>query len=397
MSETDGNGDDLVSDFPVAAPEHGDVVALKTVFQAWHHPRKHHVRVQHWCAAARAYMRANKIGKGSTLRYLTLPGDELLDVRALYGVTSAEGALLRYLGFNSASPDSKRGAELALSQSEVRALPGIDQLSNVVIDRFEALGLEAAVAIRQAEESGPFHVVNIDLTECIASKDSEDPKGSYFDAVTRLLHMQARSTEPWLLFITTNAARNAFTDQSKQRFADVVKGNLSKSAAFGGALAELTGIGQDALEAALVDGFSTQNEKLIQLFSAALAKWLIAVAGNQTPPRKLRVVSGCYYKSGPEGPDMLSLVIECGAVAKQTSDPTALSRAAGVDEEYDEPEIARAAIVALGGVYDLDKRLKEDKAAAEKAVNQSARLMKTARFSEPDYRKWAEALFNSAG
>ena len=71
--------DDVYSD---EVPEHGLLHQAKAEFQRWHHPRKQYVRINNqWCAAARQLIGDLHLGQGDPFRYLTLPGNELLDVR----------------------------------------------------------------------------------------------------------------------------------------------------------------------------------------------------------------------------------------------------------------------------------------------------------------------------
>jgi len=125
-------------------------------FAAWHHPRKQFVRIQQWCAEVRKLIPQLGLGHGEPFRYLTLPGNELLDVRAIHGVCSALNVKLRYLGFNSVGANTPDQIELALSQSEVRGLSSIDEFSAVSRTAWKPCQTTAARVPCEPAKTVPF-------------------------------------------------------------------------------------------------------------------------------------------------------------------------------------------------------------------------------------------------
>ncbi len=78
--------------------------AAQKPFQPWHKPRKQFIRLRQWCDEVKALLAELTKARGAapaSLSYLTLPGDELLDVRVLHDVCGAQSVRLRYLGFNT--------------------------------------------------------------------------------------------------------------------------------------------------------------------------------------------------------------------------------------------------------------------------------------------------------
>ena len=153
-------------------PQHVQPLIGKSSFERWHHPRKQEVRIEQWCAPVRSLVRERKMLAGSTFRYLTLPGDEMLDVRALNGVCEREGIELQYLGFNSVSVGTPRQAELNLSQSEVLDLKGISRFSTVLEERLEAIARADSPAYHRMRQHGPFDAINIDLCNAITEREA---------------------------------------------------------------------------------------------------------------------------------------------------------------------------------------------------------------------------------
>lgn len=147
LDDEDNAQEDLASTYQ-PAPEHS-LSPVKS-FEAWHLPRKQYVRINQWCSEVRKLIPDLGLAQGDPFRYLTLPGNELLDVRALHGVCHPLGVKLRYLGFNSVGPNTPAQAELALSQTEVRALSSIDEFSGVIEDRLEAVSNSRSAASERA-------------------------------------------------------------------------------------------------------------------------------------------------------------------------------------------------------------------------------------------------------
>ncbi|MBR7512572.1 hypothetical protein KC219_20620, partial [Mycobacterium tuberculosis] len=53
---------------------------VKKDFSQWHLPRKQYIRIHQWCREVAQLAREITIGNGKTFNYLTLPGDDLLDI-----------------------------------------------------------------------------------------------------------------------------------------------------------------------------------------------------------------------------------------------------------------------------------------------------------------------------
>ena len=70
--------------------------------------------------------------QGDILRYLGLPGEDLLDIRSLRGVCEPGGIWVKYLGFDSTANLSKGEFEFRLGQRKDDARSGfINQHSRI--------------------------------------------------------------------------------------------------------------------------------------------------------------------------------------------------------------------------------------------------------------------------
>lgn len=362
-------------------------------FAAWHHPRKQFVRIRQWCAEVRKLIPRLALGNGEPFRYLTLPGNELLDVRALHGVCAALDVKLRYLGFNSVGPNTPEQIELALSQSEVRGLSAIDEFSVVIEDRLETVANDRSPGSLRARQAGPFHAINLDLCDSIAFREIGHSKGSPLEATGKLLQLQLQATKPWLLFITTKAQPALVGDFARDGFMRVLNSNAEASEEFRSKLADLVTVDLDQLDAELAAVWGNQDTKFLRLFCTGLGKWLLGILANAAPPRQLTLLSSCYYQSGPDGPDMLSLAFLCEAPPQPVNDPAAILPAATTSAMPSEVDCALQLTEGFTAMFDLDAHLAADLTLREKLITQAGRLMATARYSETEYESWAREKF----
>jgi hypothetical protein len=370
------------------APEHVHPLFGKTDFERWHHPRKQQIRIEQWCAPVKALIRERGMPAGSTFSYLTLPGDEMLDIRALNGVCADQNVQLKYLGFNSVGSGTPRQAELNLSQSEVRDLPGVNRFSTVLEERLEAISRPESTARRQMKQFGPFDAINIDLCGPLTERDIEDNRGSLLGVLGELLDTQMTTTSPWLLFITTMAQPTLITDRNLSGFQSAIDANVSASPEFAAELAHCISGSAESLGTRMEATWSQQDPDFLRLFSAGLGKWLLHLLGQSAPQRQLSLLSSYYYQVGPDGPDMLSLVFRCETAPQTVSDQHGILLPGPVAAPVSEVELGIDLARVLQGSSDLDLLLAENQELAEKRLKQAKTLLETARFSADAYEAW---------
>jgi hypothetical protein len=372
------------------APQHVQPLIGKTTFERWHHPRKQEVRIEQWCSPVRALLRERKMTAGSTFRYLTLPGDEMLDVRALNGVCEQEGVELRYLGFNSVSAGTPRQAELNLSQSEVLDLKGISRFSTVLEERLESIARADSPAHHRMVQHGPFDAINIDLCNSITEREADDRRGSPLGVLGQLLSTQLTTTTPWLLFVTTMAQPSLITGRNRAGFQEAIDANIAASAEFESGLADCISAGSN-LAAHMEVVWERQDPAFLRLFSTGLGKWLLRILSESAPQRRLSLISSYYYQVGPDGPDMLSLAFRCDTVAQSVQDKSGILPTVTPTPTLSEVDLAIDLTQKLKASEDLDYLLAHDQKRAEKRLQQAMTLMESARFSPQAYEAWARS------
>jgi hypothetical protein len=393
MSDTNGYDEAPAEDTERGlSPVHAEIPSVKREFQRWHHPRKQWVRVQQWCSASRRLIKELGLPNGEPFRYLTLPGDELLDIRALSDVCARENIKLRFLGFNSVGPQTPAQIELNISQNEVRSHAAVDSLSRVLEKRLETVANDESQEFRAAQDLGPFHAINIDLCDSIAFRDIDDRKGSGLSVLAKLLELQLATNKPWLLFITTLAQPDLLSARNQAGFMEAINANAAASDEFKAELAGLISTSADKLDARLCEAWTSQNPDFLRLFCVGLGKWLLRVLCLTQPSRSLSLLDSCYYSVGSQGPNMLSLVFRCDTQAQKLMDRDGILPAGVADGDggdFSEIQLAVSMARKLSVSPDLDELLAKDATLAEKLVGQAGKLMAAARFDVAAYETWA--------
>ena len=320
-SEENGNGhaDDMfaTSIYEASKPQ-------KKTFLPWHKPRKQFVRQFQWCKEIEALLKEIQ-PEGNTLKYLGLPGDDLLDLRYFHSkICEPKKMQLRFLGFNrSADPKSPTQTELNISLDEVRKLPGIDPLSDVIWDDFRLVGNDNEKAWHRAKDLGPYDIINIDLCDGFGKAEPGLLDDTYYKAVNRLMSLQARKKNPWLLFLTTRTRKSDVHTELMQRLLGKYVQNLSSCPSFKLASTEALAI-ED--EASLKKAAETPEGHL-SILLIGLCKWLLGLAVEQNPPSKIDVkgVIGYRVYAGAPRDDLISIAFRFEPTFTPVNDPMGIA------------------------------------------------------------------------
>jgi|HubBroStandDraft_1064217.scaffolds.fasta_scaffold13653_2 hypothetical protein len=356
-------------------------------FLPWHRPRKQFVRHRQWCG---------EIGKllddfardSEPLRYLGLPGVDLIDLRCIHGLICEPRNLgLRFLGFNSgARPGSASHTDLNISLDEVRKLALVDPQSDVIGDDFSRLSNQESVAWRRAHDSGPYDVINLDLCDGFGAHPPSLLDDTHYNAVNSLLSLQARKKHPWLLLLTTRAGRAFVHDDVLQILLNQYLQNLAGCPAFREASAEKLGITtEDELAGAMDD-----PKAMLHLFLVGLSKWLIGLAIAQRPPSKVEVRSTIGYRvqSGAACEDLISLAIRFEPTFIPVADRTGLAKRGA--KVPDECESSVHAFRRIASRKDADALLAANAELRAEMISSTAALLELARYDIAAYHAWLQ-------
>ena len=348
-------------------------------FKPWHKPRKQFVRREQLSALLlRLYERRKP---GDPLRYLGLPGTDLIDLRYLHEqLCRANDRPLRFLGFNTeAQPGNPAHVQLSVSLDEVRRLPNVDTQSDVIHDDFRRIGNPKSIAWSRTRQIGPFDVVNIDLCDGLAS-DPPQSDESVYKALAQLMAFQVRNPNPWLLLVSTRIRHGMFDADAEKQLVDLFHKNVNTCEGFAEACEQLL-----ELDAKSIDPATCSEADLLKLMTVAIGKWLSALVQVHAPSR-VELASTHGYRVDPVAAqeDLISLALRVEPVI--TTSPDALSPTAPTPE--DECMTAKAILRRSAHRLDVDTILEQQTDLHEELIGETERLLADARYEVEGYRAW---------
>lgn len=361
------------------------VVPAARDFLPWHRPRKQFVRHFQWCEQIGELLEGVQ-PDGNTLRYLGLPGIDLLDLRYFHSeLCEARDLQLRFLGLNNQSgSEGKQQTDLNTSLDEVRKLAKVDPQSDVILDDFSSLANADSIAWQKTRELGPYDVVNLDLCDGFGKDDPGSLSNNNYDAVARLMSLQSRHKNPWLLLLTTRAGKDHVHAEVLKKLVDQYCDNLSTCDSFKKASSDKFNIEDDsALQEALKNGAG-----LLAVFIIGICKWLLLLGVTQRPPTKMEVKSVLGYKieKSADHEDLISVALRFEPMLIPTADIGGLSST--ITENPDECALSTKALKRVAKRKNADDILADDSKLNEKMIEETISLLKLARYEVSKYREW---------
>ena len=354
-------------------------------FLPWHRPRKHYVRVEQWCAEINKMLQMRSDAP-VPLKYLGLPGIDLLDLRHIYKtVCSPRNLGFAFLGFNTALASNKDDqTEINISLDEVRRLPLVDEASDVLKDDVCLLGDKNSIAFERARAFGPFDVINLDLCDGFGKHAPGTLTKSHYQALAGILKIQLLSKTPWLLLLTTRVGHNDVHKELLDTFVEVYGANLDTHDSFRSLSGKTFGItGRDDIPQKI----ATERGHA-DLFLTGLCKWMSNLAINNNPRATIDVKSVMGYQVAPQASceDLISVAIEF------TPHPATIVDPAGVivdpPENPNEVKMALASLQKVAERSDVDRILLEDQPIRDLMLGEMKELLDAARYDIPAYLDW---------
>lgn len=365
--------------------------ARKMTFESIHKPRKSWVRAKQWNRIM--FSLADELsmsGVGYTFRYLTLPGDDFLDVRALYDGLRPLNILLRYVGVNAFESGSQRETDARISEASVMRLPKMDGASVLLVDRFEKIIAEKSLLRENIlRRHLPFHAVNLDLYDSVLASAGNDFR-YYLESLRAVIARQFETAgHPWLLFVTSRTLAGQMSQRTRDAMSQAIARNIVLYDEFRDAAASLLGV-----TAAEVVPILSAPEKLDRVtysrFTAlGFAKWLLRIGLGCSRPWTVRVLDSAYYSVDGAGPDMLSLAFRFEPGPIRVTDTTGLTHNPRPGKLPSELDSALGLIGPIAAMTDLDALMADDKTLCAELIEASVKYMDDAGYDVDAYRRWA--------
>ena len=422
-SQSSDLADDIV---PSAVPEHA--VPLRVEFLPWHRVRKQYIRERQWnkltSRMVDRYLRsqlqndaadwsvAEEQGEAAEtaaevpesvrvdrpLRCLVIPGNDLLDMRALWRDLLPHNCFIQYLGFNEVQGSNQSGTRVHVANNEVTSLARVARDSVVLADRFQSIASERTQAYHYLRRYGPFHLVNLDLCDSLFPTTSRNP-AEYFNALHRLTEYQMRhQTTPWLLFITTQVEPGVVDAPELQKLCTPIRQNHDKHPQFATELERL--VPKDAFQTqdAAIELSDLDEGATVRLFGVALGKYLLSLGTSAHPNWAVHMLpSYRYWINRKPHVEMLSLAFQFRRKFSPPVDHTGLSSLEMDPPKFpDELECARKLVIAVENIRDLDALLQSDDDLRVEMENSSADLLEAAGYDREAYLTWVRSGEGSA-
>lgn len=393
-----GAENDSLIDIPTAPTE--NLTPLKKTVKPWHAPRKQWIRVYQWNAQIEKLIDEIQNESNSEPRhisYLSLPGTELLDVRMVLQMCNAKNVRLKFLGFND--PENEKPQDITtlnISESELKKQPNVHPASVVIKDRLEMLATETSTAQAALNQFGSLDVINLDLTNCVASHMPGGLQEDYYKAIHQLFeHQKRRRVDPFLFFLTTRVHQDQIHRGAFGLLLEVLGKNFELHTSFSEKMKSCFGVLASDITSAQDDvGFSSISKYLDKIFSMALSKWMLKLLLDGGSQWSIEMQESCSYtvRAGGE-PDMFSFAFICRPAQRSSFDSTGLSslvatKTASVAEL--ELKFAEKLIDDVASVFDLDRLIFNNANLTAELVEMATELMRQANYDPDNFRLEAQ-------
>lgn len=348
----------------------------RRVFEPWHLPRKHYVRVEQWCTTINRVR--SESGIRQELRYFGLPGKDLLDLRVIASqVCSPNNLRLVALGLNEALQGDD-GIILNASEFQLESESTATSI-HLLPDSFHALAAKNSQTIRKFREFRFFHVVNLDFCDGVAAGNPAQRPNNY-EAIKALLDNQcANANCDWILFLTTRVGAGHCHEDSIKVFQELIEDNQSDCPEFADEWNRL------------IDAEVSSSLALEKSVNAiGILKWLAAQVDSR-PDWSLLLTDVCTYCVNPdEGEDLCSLAIRFIHEPAKTPDKTGLIQGDSTTGTS-ECRFAVRAVKKMGRRKNVDQMLANDLVLQDRMVQEKATLLHEAGYEREAYVAWVSA------
>lgn len=415
-AETSDLGEDIVQD---KLPEHIDLEAVgKRAFKPWHRVHKQFIRERQWnheiaylVKQLRRTLQKNESDWGEVdeiessdtpisenlrierpLRFFTLPGEDLLDVRCLWDALRSEEIYLRFLGFDATMAQKGSGSRTAIAEAAVTQLSRVAKNSTVVASKFQDIAQKNTQAWQYFRRYGPYDVVNLDLCNSLVPRGVPGEITDQVNAVMSLLEYQNQFQRGiWLLFITTQVDRDTVDQVEMNMLAGPTRANCEQHPDFAGVMSERV---PDAFSGAdhQCDISKLSADQLVSIFGVVVGKWLCSVLVNANPRWTVKMLRTYRYVIKQDTKvQMLSMGFKLIPHISPPIDKTGLSNLKTVSKPVpSELELAMQMLEASRSVDDVDQLLLANENERQRLVQAQAELLAGAGYDKVAYLKWVE-------
>ena len=318
------------------------------------------------------------------IRYIGLPGSDLIDIALFAEACHNRGRKLHYFGFDrTAGTSTVESVYLNIARELLLRSDKVHRDSIVMPDDFVALSNRKSLAYQRANEMS-YDVVNLDF--CGGEmNDAAGAENSFFSAVRNLLQIQSKREAPWLLLLTNvfdRAGLGTVGHSNVGRMHGALRDRLSACgmareeafAIFGGA--EKDGMTIPELP-------ESDSELYVRMHVAAFICWLSTV-GKGVRSAHYKVLSAMAYKLRQDRafPNMYSLAIRINPKELTVEDPARLLPAPLPADACGE---LSQHIRQLGRSRDADRMLTDNRDLFNEVREEMATILERLQYDRAEY------------
>lgn len=390
------NPDETFDDF--ALPEEVEEISSPEPlrFYPWHKPRKQFVRRHQWVHHASSLIeklkKSSSLNGDTPLKYLSLPGPDLFDVKLMADLCKDHTLNLHYTGFCYVKETEAVRLRRNTQQFEIDRGEQIRPGSGVHVSRLEDITRPGSDASILMKRSGPYDIVNIDACEPIANGDNNQT-GRLVDAIRSIVEFQVVSRrQPWVLYLTTPIQVNSVSAGAINALKGEVQKNVENDSEFEKEFFEWVREGETVEEY-----FSrvSQNDghEFVRSITLGISKWFVHLAEQanysvkkmpaycysmfRREPFLPNMISTCYLFM----PNQISILDQTGLTKNSTSEKTTLPIS-------DHIRALRKSV----GIENLDDKMAADPELKQEMVEETKSLLVGAGYDVEDevngYEAW---------
>lgn len=358
----------------------------KKNFLPWHKPRKQFVRKMQWYDQI-IRMIEDVMPENNVLKYLGLPGDDLLDLRYFHQmICIPKNIKLKFLGFNhGANSKTNHSAELNISLDEVNKLGFVDPSSDIIGDNICQIANTESVAWDRSRKMGPYDVINIDLCDGFGKHPHDEFLETHYNTLSQLMTLQSRRVNPWLLFITTRTGEKHTNTEVFALLKSLYEKNLADCVPFLEASRTIYNVDDNVT----LETHANTSKGTSDIFLVSLCKWIASMGVTQNPPAKIEVKSvlGYTVDETVDHQDLISIAVKIEPTFIAAQDRTGLA----INQQIapNECSIAIQIINRISKQKDVDQALVASSELMTEMIQDSSNLLEEARYDISGYVDWA--------
>lgn len=383
----------------VTNPDTALVAPSPLEYRPWHKPRKQYVRVNQWIHHSRsrvvALQGAGHFTGGVPLKYLTLPGPDLIDIRLMTELCTELGVKLHYTGFCTDTDDQQTRLRQNINQFRASHNTTVAIGSDVHKVALQGVVDKGSAAHNELQKGGPYQVVNIDACTPLLTGNA-DATGRLIDAVRAIVEFQINAgAAPWILLLTTPVQRDHISEDLLANLNTAIETNYTASDIFAEALNQCFDQGEN-LETFLIRMSQVHGENFVNIATLGISKWLVHL-GEDGGSRVKKMEGFCYSTFGahPLEPNMISVCYLFEKQPVRLRDRSGITRNQTQATNIPNPSDHTRALRKSFGMTNVDRLMRGDHRLYGKMIDETMGLLSDIGYSVGaigrGYREWVES------